>query len=222
MSGAMLAPWDPGEVITLQNFPALLHRDRYLRIYEFLRDKTLVNDGIAALQAATAGMGQPGFRQYLHREERRFGFSPAPALIAGQAGLVKGSTFWTYLFRRQPMIDIGAGDQDHGVLTHRVQWVLIGQWNERAGLPLGPANIIGELYGNLGAGNARVLTAEGRALIDGGGTIDTGTQSGARAITAVWDALVDGGWPRQNATVPEYLRRLIAAQYQDLYARQRW
>lgn len=221
-------PWNPGNPLDLSPFPNVLFADRYERIHEFLRDQKLVRDGLLRLDMATAGMGQPACRAYLAAEEKRFGFSPIIATITEQDDLIKASRFWTYLYQRQALIDIGAGDADHGVLIHRVQWVLIGQWNERTNGTVGPIRIIGELYGNLGAANARVLSAQGRQILAAGGQINTGAQ-GQRPFESVWDELCDafpqpkGRYPApQNATVPEYLRLYIEQRLADLHNRLLW
>ncbi len=214
-------PWNGDLRLDLARFPNLLFGDRYRFISDFLRDEHEVRRGLSELDAATAGMGQQPFRAYLAAQEQRFGFSPTLGVITQQDDIIKGSIFWTYLYRRQALVDIGAGDVEHGVLIHRLQWVLIGQLNDRLGSPLGPPTMIGELYGNLGAAHARVLTARGRQIIAGGGQIGTGIP-GLRPFDSVWDEICDAFRPRENGTVPEALWAYVQRRFSGLTQRLRW
>lgn len=224
MSGSQgQRPWNYGNPLDLRRFTAVSHREAYATIHDlFLRLQGRVQTGLTHLSRATDGMGRREFREYLASEEQRFGFR-TPATITRADGLIKGSRFWTILYQRQPIIDIGAGDEDHGVLIHRVQWVLIGQWNERERLRLGPPDIIGTLYGHLGSAGARVLSENAVKLLEGGGKVDTGKGAGGGQpmYHSVWDAVVDRT-DVENATKPEFLRAFIEARFSPLYARMLW
>jgi hypothetical protein len=214
--------WNAGEELDLGRYRQLAFRDRYLKIYDFLRNEHRVNEGLALLERATGGMNQAKFRDYLAAEEQRFGFARQLGVITVEDDLVKASKFWLYLMQRQAIVDMGAGDDDHGVLIHRVQWVLAGQWNERSGHTLGPSGAIGELYQNLGSANARVLTETAARRMATGWKLNTGAKNMGRIFDSVWDEIFDASWPRQDATRPEYLRAYIQARYSALYARMRW
>ncbi|WP_426957818.1 LirA/MavJ family T4SS effector [Muricoccus radiodurans] len=215
-------PWNASAPLSLARYPNLLYADRYHRIHEFLRDERSVRDGLLRLEQATTGMSQAAFRDYLTAEEVRFGFSPHPVTITVKDDLVKASKFWLFLIKRQGMIDLGAGDADHGVLSHRVQWTLVGQWNERAHHRLGPTKFIGELYGNLGAANARLLTDNARQRMAAGWKLNTGAEKVGRLFESVWDDVFDASYPSDDGTRPEYLRGYIQARHSALYARMRW
>jgi hypothetical protein len=214
--------WNNNGAFNPAPFRHLLFGDRYARISAFLRSEREVAEGLARMEAATQGMDQAGFRAWLAGEEARFGFAQELGVITEQDDLVKASKFWLFLMRRQAIVDMGAGDADHGVLIHRLQWALVGQWNERAGRVLGPPAVIGELYQNLGAANARVLTAGAAQRMQAGWKLDTGAEGVGRIFDSVWDEVFDSFPPRQNATVPEYLRGYIQARHGALHARSRW
>jgi hypothetical protein len=223
MSGAAgVGGWNAQGEFDPGRYRHLLFGDRYRQVSDFLRNERSVAEGLGRLEQATQGMNQGRFRDYLATEEGRFGFARETGVITEQDDLVKASRFWLFLMRRQAIVDIGAGDADHGVLIHRVQWVLVGQWNERAGGALGPSVAIGELYQNLGAANARVLTAGAAQRMQAGWKLDTGAQGVGRIFDSVWDDVFDAFPPRQNATVPEYLRAYIQARHGALHARMRW
>ncbi len=213
--------WNEQFPIMRQLYPSLIFGERYREISIFLRNEQSVREGLRHLDAATAGMGQQACRAYLAAQEQRYGFSATLGVITDQDAIIKGSVFWTYLYRRQALVDIGAGDFEHGVLIHRLQWVLIGQWNDRMRGPLGPPSMIGELYGNLGAAHARVLTTQGRQIIAAGGQIGTGIQ-GQRPFNSVWDELCDAFRPRENGTVPEALWAYVQRVFPALSQRLRW
>lgn len=221
MSGrATLNPWDRGSPINLQPYPNLLFRQSYVAIHDFLRNEAEVRQQLDALDQATAGMGQQGFQAHLAALEAGFGFNSQLGVITTDDDLIKSSRFWLYLMNRQPLVDYGAGETDHGVLIHRVQWALIGQWNARTGRATGAPGAIAEIYQNLGAANARAITPQMQQRMDQGAKLDTGAK-GVRVFYSVWDELVDASMPLSNATVPEYFRRYIEYRYPGLYARVR-
>ncbi|HYF07877.1 MAG TPA: LirA/MavJ family T4SS effector [Acetobacteraceae bacterium] len=216
-------PWEYGSPLDLRRFTAAAHREAYAAIHDlFLRLQSRVQTGLAELSRATDGMGRRAFQDYLAAEERRFNLGP-PATITKADGLIKGSRFWMLLYKRHPIIDLGAGDEDHGVLIHRVQWVLIGQWNERSNFRLGPATIIGDLYGHLGTAGARVLSENAVKLLEKGGKVDTGKGAGGGQpmYNSIWDEVVDRT-DVENATKPEFLRAYIESRYSALYSRMLW
>ena len=222
MSGrAALNPWQQGAPLDLSPFPHLLHRPAYTAIHEFLGAEALVQREIARLDQETAGADNAGFQAHLARIEARFGFSATPAVITLRDDLIKASRFWLYLMNRQPIIDYGAGEQDHGVLIHRVQWALVCLWHERTGRLGGPLAFVAELYQNLGGSNARAMTDRTRQRLAAGARLDTGAQGVGAIFLSLWDNLVDGSMPLANATVPEHFRRYIDYRYPALYARMR-
>ncbi len=207
--------WNSGQKLSLDRYRGLEFRKCYGAVHDFLRDEGQVRGGLARLEAATGGMDRARFRAYLGQEERRFGFAPDPGVIPKEESLLKASRFWGYLMRGQPLVDLGAGDAGgHGVLTHRVQWLLVGQWDEQARALKTP---IVSLYRNLAAGNARVLSTAGAALVAGGGKIDTGR---GRPFDSVWDEVVDS--EAENATSPEQLFGYLQRHYAPLSDRMRW
>lgn len=220
-NGLGATPWVTGVAPNLGRYANLLYRDRYLSIDGFLRDERAVQEGLTRLQTATQGRDQMAFRAYLAEEEQRFGFSAQLGVITAADDLIKASRFWLFLMRRQALVDIGAGDDDHGVLIHRVQWALVGQWNDRMGGVLGPTSAIAELYANLGGANARLLTKDAKTQIDAGAKLNTGAK-GYRVFDSVWDDVFDATGRISNATKPEYLRAYIEARFGGLNARMRW
>lgn len=207
--------WDARRAVDVSSFPSLLYRDRYQAVGRFLLDRDAVNRGLDALQTASQGQNVASFGTWLTSEEVRFGLSADVKTIGSGDRLVKASMFWTYLFARRPLTDLGAGPL-HGAWTHRIQWVLIGRWNEATG-SLGDRRAIGELYGNLGAGNARTLKPDRRAAIEAGQErIDTGRSN---PLLSAWDNLVDSLSAVSNATYPEFLCWHIKSAYPALSAR---
>ncbi|MBR0641541.1 LirA/MavJ family T4SS effector [Plastoroseomonas hellenica] len=210
--------WDRGGNLSLDRYRGLDFRRSYHRIHDFLREEPLVRAGLERLHQATAGMDRLRFQGYLAKEEQRFGFAKKPGVIPQDQSLLKASRFWTHLFNGEPLIDLGAGDKGgHGVLTHRVQWVLVGQWNERNDASRQLEAPIPVLYRNLAAGGARVLSADGQDKLAAGDKIDTGKGS---FFDSVWDDVFDS--QAENATSPEQVFGYTERHYSGLHDRMLW
>lgn len=207
--------WNRGAELPLRRYPGLEFRKCYSKVHGFLREKAQVQDGLERLDRATLGMDRTRFRAYLAQQEQRLGFARDPGVIPKEASLLKASRFWGYLMRGEAMVDLGAGDAGgHGVQTHRMQWLLVGQWNERARQLETP---VIALYRNLAAGNARVLSAHGRSVLDQGGTIDT---EKGKFFDSLWDDLVDS--EEENGTSPEQLFGYMKRNHAGLHDRMLW
>jgi hypothetical protein len=210
--------WGRGGDLSLDRYRGLDFRRSYLRIHGFLREEPLVRASLDRLQQATNGMDRTRFQDYLAKEEQRFGFTSKPGIIPRDQSLLKASRFWTHLFHGEPLIDLGAGDNGgHGVLTHRLQWVLVGQWNERNGPSHQLEAPIPVLYRNLAAGTARVLSADGQEKLAAGHKIDTGKY---RFYDSVWDDVFDSD--AENGTSPEQVFGYTKLQYPGLHDRMLW
>lgn len=211
--------WNNGAELPLRRYPGLEFQKCYSGIHGFLREKSQVQDGLERLDRATLGMDRTRFRSYLAQEEQRFGFAKDPGVIPKEASLLKASRFWGYLMRGEAMVDLGAGDAGgHGVLTHRVQWLLVGQWNDRARRLESP---VIALYKNLAAGNARVLTDSGKAALEKGGKIDTDFEKAkVKFFDSLWDDLFDS--EEENGTSPEQLFGYMKRNHAGLHDRMLW
>lgn len=214
-----LAGWSAGDGRALTRFPALTSREKYAAILAFLGSQTDIRAGLRSIAEETRGFLPAGFATFLAREEAKFGFNPDVVTIldkAGKANLIKSSIFWTYLYTRRPMTDLGAG-KTHGAWTHRIQWILIGRWNAASSAPLGPASTVADLYSTLGSGVARQLHPEiaeqvrTNTLVE---KIDTGRTN---PFDSLWFNMFDTG--DTNATSPEYLHDgVIRFEFPSLYA----
>jgi hypothetical protein len=207
--------WNPQPPPPFNGFPGLLYRPAFEQIGRLFADEAVIRPRLERLQADTAGQSVDGFGAWLARQEQAHGFSPDIKTIAAGDRLVKASLFWTWLFARRPLSDLGAG-ADHGAWTHRVQWVLVcGLAREQPLSGLMP-DTVGALYAALGMGGARRLRAD-RADAAGNPLqpINTGNSN---PFESVWDAVFDG-FSSGNATQPEYLNGYIARYLPGLYAR---
>lgn len=210
--------WDSGvEEAALKAFPLLQYRDEYLQILQALSSEPAVSAGLAALQEATKGQNSVAFRAYLNAQETRFGFSRDVQQITSTDRLVKPSQFWLYLQARRPLTDIGAGEV-HGPLTHQVQWVLIGQWNDRNDRKIGPTDRIGELYQNLARANARLLAPELAEQVRTNTLAVPINTAHGNVFKAAWDPLVDHT-EISNARMPEHLTYYIQRNFPELHGR---
>ncbi|MBR0641533.1 LirA/MavJ family T4SS effector [Plastoroseomonas hellenica] len=194
--------WDRGADFQAARYPGLAYRDCYSRIHGFLREEQNIRKALEALQIATNGMDGKRFQAYLAAEEQRFGFSRTLGVIPA-GPLLSPNAFWGYLMRGEPLVDHSASDAGgHGVLTHRVQWVLLGQWNERTASLRTPTPT---LYRNLADPNARALRGPGKS-----GPI----------FDSVWDELFDS--EEWNATSPEQSFGYAKRHYPGLRSRWEW
>lgn len=193
--------WGGDQDLAVGRFPRLGHQDCYRRINDFLQEERQVRSGLDRLNAATQGMSRDRFRDYLTTQERRFGFAAPVILPAGP--LLSPQAFLDHIARGQPLIDLSGSDNGgHGVLTHRVQLVMVGQWNEQRGTL---RTSLAQLYRELGAEAARLLKPGGPT----GTTFDT-----------LWDELLDSN--ADNATSPEQIFRYTQYHYDRLHDRMLW
>jgi hypothetical protein len=194
--------WRRGADFQAARYPNLTYRDCYGRIHSFLREERTIRNALEALQTATHGMDGRRFQAYLAAEEQRFGFSRTLAVIP-EGDLLSPNAFWDYLMRGEPLVDLSASDAGgHGVLTHRVQWVLLGQWNERTASLRTP---IPTLYRNLADPNARALKGTGKS---------------GPVFDSAWEELFDS--EEWNATSPEQVFGYTKRHYPGLHGRMRW
>jgi hypothetical protein len=208
-------PWQADTPSPIARFPGLIRAEAYAAIHRFLTTERLVRQALDRVAAANAGAGFAAFRQWMATEEARLGFSPEIVTIETGDRLVKASQFWLWLFHRKPLNDLGAGEF-HGASTHRLQWLLIGLWNDATGA-LGSPRAVAELYAGLAHGNARLLKAEWVTKLAQNlpsAVIDTGRDN---PFHSVWDGIIDGPHVA-NATSPEYLcANFLATQYPALH-----
>lgn len=194
--------WERGADFQAARYPGLAYRDCYSKIHGFLREEQSVRTALEALQTATQGMDGRRFQAYLAAEEQRFGFSRTLGVIP-EGDLISPNAFWDYLMRGEPLVDLSASDRGgHGVLTHRVQWVLIGQWNRHAAALRTP---IPTLYKNLADPKARALKGMGKS---------------GPVFDSVWDELFDS--EEWNATSPEQSFGYAKRHYPNLRSRWEW
>jgi len=200
--------WTPVAFNLSTAFGAVPKIDRYQRIYDFLNDRGSVERELLALDQGTSS--KASFRTFLERWERQLGFSAdvktilragtkdriAAALgttsdgkkYADNEDLIGEPAFMQILASRRPMIDLGVL-QDHGTLTHRAQWVLIGMWDQRT-RGLGIGEYLADLYQGMANPNARrkqMVPADEGKLVS----------------RNLWDLMFDSF--NLNATHPEYL-----------------
>lgn len=193
--------WGGGQDLAVGRFPRLGHQDCYRRINDFLQEERQVRSGLDRLNAATQGMSRDQFRAYLATQEQRFGFAAPVILPAGP--LLSPQAFLDHIARGQPLIDLSGSDKGgHGVQTHRVQLVMVGQWNEQHGKL---RTSLVQLYRELGADAARLLKPGGPT----GTTFDT-----------LWDELLDSN--ADNATSPEQVFRYTQHHYGGFHDRMLW
>ncbi len=215
-TGVQYIPWQPAAGNPLADFPGLVGAEAYRAIHGFLTNEAEVRAALARIQAAVPGGAPDAVMRYLAAQEARLGFNPQLVTIMPRDRLVKASLFWTWLQARRPIHDLGAGEY-HGAGTHRLQWVLVGLWNDGAGR-LGPATSVADLYRNLAHANARRMRPEVAEQVRTNTLaqpIDTGRSN---PFVSAWDALFDGPFVA-NATSPEYLcGTFVATQFPLLHA----
>lgn len=108
-------------------------------------------------------------------------------------GLIRETAFMQILSSKRPIVDLGVL-ADHGTMTHRVQWVMIGMWDKRT-QKLGMHEFLAELYQGLAGSGAR---ARRPVPINEGANLDR----------PLWDLLFDSF--NFNATHPEFLHSRFA------------
>jgi hypothetical protein len=189
-------------------FGAIPRVDRYQRVYDFLNDRNAVAQELRAIDQATSS--KQSFRGFLERWERQFGFaadvktilrSGTKDKIAAHFGTVSDGTkyvdnedligetaFLQILASKRPMIDLGV-QQDHGTLTHRVQWVMVGMWDQRT-RSLGVGERLAEMYQGMSSSNARQ-----KHMVP--------ANEGKRVERNLWDLMFDSF--NYNGTHPEFL-----------------
>jgi Family of unknown function (DUF5636) len=200
--------WTPMPFNLGSVFGAVPKIDRYQRIYDFLNDRAAVETELRAIDQATTT--RPSFRAYLERWEKSLGFSAdvktihrggtkdkIAALLGTKSDgnkyvdnedLIGETAFLQILASKRPMVDLGV-QPDHGTLTHRVQWVMIGMWDQHT-RRLGVGEYLADLYQGMASGNARIARP---VPVVGGKTEQRN----------LWDTMFDSF--NQNATHPEYL-----------------
>ncbi len=204
-------------------FPTVPRIDRYQRIYDYLTNRDEVMLELSAIDAATSS--RQTFLAFLERCERELGFSsdvktihalghkenvaklfstvPDRVNYVDNENLIGETAFMQILSAKRPMVDIGAGSE-HGLLTHRVQWVMIGMWDRRT-RSLGVGEYLVQLYQGLANPNAR-KKAKVRVV------------DGPDEPRNLWDIVVDSF--NKNATHPEYLHdRFVRNVFPGLYAK---
>jgi hypothetical protein len=200
--------WTPVPFNLGSAFGAVPWIQRYQRIYDFLNDRSAVERELQAIDQATTN--KPSFRAFLEKCEKRLGFAAevktilkfgTKEKIAAALGttsddnkyvdnedLIGEAAFMQILLSKRPMVDLGV-QQDHGTLTHRVQWVMIGMWDQRT-RSLGAGEFLAQLYQGMASANARK-----KQLVPADG--------GKNAARNLWDLMFDSF--NSNATHPEYL-----------------
>ena len=202
-------------------FPTVPRIERYQRIYDYLNTRDEVMLELSAIDAATSS--KQTFRAFLERWERQLGFSADVKTIHGigtkekiakhfntvpdrinyvdNENIVGEAAFMQILSAKRPMVDIGAGSE-HGLLTHRVQWVMIGMWDRRT-RSLGVGEYLAQLYQGMANPNARATQLV--RVVDG-----------PNERRNLWDIVVDSF--NKNATHPEYLHdRFVKNVFPSLY-----
>lgn len=201
-------PWRTLPLSLTVAFPTVPRIEQYQRIYDFLNNRDEVLHELRAIDAATTS--RQAFRAFLERWERDLGFSSDVKTIHGigtkakiaqhlqtvpdtityvdNESLIGEVAFMQILSAKRPMVDIGAGSE-HGLLTHRVQWVMVGMWDRRT-RSLGAGEYLAQLYQGMANPNARKKPVV--RVVDGP---DEGRN--------LWDIVVDSF--NKNATHPEYL-----------------
>lgn len=215
--------WHTLPVNLTLTFPTVPRVERYQRIYNYLNNRDEVMLELSAIDAATTS--KQTFRAFLETWERQLGFSSDVKTIHGlgtkakiakhfntvpdrigyvdNEDLIGEGAFMQILSAKRPMVDIGAGSE-HGLLTHRVQWVMIGMWDQRT-RSLGVGEYLVQLYQGMANPNARK-----RATVR---VVD-----GPDEPRNLWDIVVDSF--NKNATHPEYLHdRFVRNVFPGLYAR---
>jgi hypothetical protein len=195
MSGQL---WDSGKVDIKAIYPFVPYREKYEFIQDFLTDEQLVRKYLLLMDQRTSS--KTDFYALLTEHEHRYGFYPQVASILQRQGGIPSDMFLGYVRTRRPIMDYGAG-HGHGWLTHRVQWVMIGLWNDEF-KRLGDPHVIADLYSLLASPGARR------------------PQNSADApFRDLWDDLVDG-LARNNATQPEFLHwEYVKANFGGLFAK---
>ncbi len=200
--------WTPVPFKLNTVFDAVLRIDRYQRIYDFLNNRLEVEHALQAIDQATTS--RRSFRAFLEKWERQLGFAAdvktilksgtkeriAAALgttsdgakYADNEDLIGEPAFMQILSCKRPMVDLGVL-QDHGTLTHRVQWVMIGMWDQRT-KRLGAGEYLAGLYQGMANANARKPQS-------------VPADEGQFKPRNLWDLLFDSF--NFNATHPEYL-----------------
>jgi Family of unknown function (DUF5636) len=200
--------WVPVQFSLASVFGAVPRIDRYQRIYDYLNDQTAVDIELRAIDQATAS--KQSFEAFLSKMESQLGFSSdiktilrdgtkekvATALGAvsdgnkyvSNEGIIRETAFMQILSSRRPIVDLGVL-ADHGNMTHRVQWVMIGMWDRRT-RALGLGDHLANLYQGLAGSNAR---AKKPVPVNEGKNLDR----------PLWDLIFDSF--NFNATHPEYL-----------------
>ena len=215
--------WHPLPINLTLAFPTVPRVDRYQRIYDYLTNRDEVMIELSAIDAATSS--KQTFRAFLERWERQLGFSSDVKTIHGigtkekiaklfntvpdrinyvdNENIIGEAAFMQILSAKRPMVDIGAGPE-HGLLTHRVQWVMIGMWDRRTG-SLGMGEYLVQLYQGMANPNAR-RTPKVRVV------------DGRDEEKNLWDTVIDTF--NKNGTHPEYLHdRFVRNVFPALHAR---
>jgi hypothetical protein len=161
-------------------FGAVPKIERYQRIYDFLNDQGAVERELQAIDQAT--VGKQSFERFLSKWENQLGFSAELKTIlrdgtkekvaaafgtmsdgdkyVSNEGLIRETAFMQILSSKQPIVDLGVLE-DHGTLTHRVQWVMIGMWDQRT-RALGTGEFLAQLYQGLAGAVAQETARAGQ------------------------------------------------------------
>jgi hypothetical protein len=215
--------WIPVPFNLASAFGSVPKIERYQRIYDFLNDQSAVERELRAIDQATSG--KQSFQSFLTRWEHQLGFSAEIRTIlkdgtkekiathfgtvsdgekyVSNEGLIRETAFMQILSSKRPMVDLGVLE-DHGTLTHRVQWVMIGMWDQRT-RALGVGEFLAEYYQGLASGRAR----ENHPVPVNGG---------ANRAAPLWDLMFDSF--NGNATYPEFLHfQFVRNTMPGLYAK---
>ena len=200
--------WVPIQFSLASVFGAVPRIERYQRIYDYLNDRAAVDIELRAIDQATAS--KQSFEAFLSKRESQFGFSSdiktilrdgtkekiATALgsvsdgdkYVSNEGIIRETAFMQILSSKRPIVDLGVLS-DHGNMTHRVQWVMIGMWDQRT-RALGLGDHLADLYQGLASSNARAKQP-------------VPVNEGKNLERPLWDLIFDSF--NFNATHPEYL-----------------
>ncbi len=174
----------------MASWGGLASLDKMLVIQGFLMNEKEVRNALTTLDARTKAITKPdAFRAYLAQREAALGFSSE---VVAAEGWLPPSVFLSHIQAKKPIYDIGAG-KNHGWVTHRVQWILIGIFDEEARFLADANTTIADLYADIGSGQARDPQNSSRNL---------------------WNDLLDRGGeePNQsgNGCSPEHLHNQLA------------
>jgi len=204
-------------------FGAVPKIERYQRIYDFLNDQSAVEFELRAIDQATTS--KQSFEGFLSKWEKQLGFSAELKTIlrdgtkekiatafgttsdgdkyVSNEGLIRETAFMQILSSKRPIVDLGVL-ADHGTLTHRVQWVMIGMWDQRT-RALGVGEFLAELYQGMAGSGARKKQS-------------VPANAGANVDRPLWDLMFDSF--NANATHPEFLHfQFVQATMPGLFAK---